>query len=182
MQHQTGVTPSGDAKEALEQLGKGLGGLKESSEKIQGKKIVVADEGTLKSVLADVGGWQLNNPSYSKGAFGEIETANLHATYVGPNSTEVDVNIADTGTASAMLAGLKMFFAMNIAVDNENEYQKISTYNDIPVVETYHKKTQEATFGFIVKDRYMVDLRTKGANGLDLLKEFIGKLDLSKLQ
>jgi uncharacterized phage infection (PIP) family protein YhgE len=172
----------GSMEDAMKQLGKGFGGLKESSEKIQGKEIVVADEGALKSVLADVGGWQLNNPSYSKGKYGEMEIANMHAVYAGPNSTEVDVNIVDTGTASVMLAGIKMLIAMNISVDNENEYQKMSTHNDIPVIETYRKQSQDASFAFIVKDRYLVELKTKGANGLDLLKDFVGKLDLSKLQ
>jgi hypothetical protein len=175
-------SPSGDIQDLAKQMEKGLGGLKEQSENIQGKKIAAADEGTLKSVLPNVGGWNANNPSYSKGAFGEIETANVHATYIGPDSKEVHVEVTDTASVSALLMPVKMIFSMNLSVDNDEKSEKISTYNGTPVIESYDKRTQEASFGFILKDRYIIGLRTKSENGPDLLKQFMSKMDLSKLQ
>ncbi len=124
----------------------------------------------------------MNNPSYSKEAFGEIETANVHATYTAPDSREVYVEVTDAGGASALLAPFKMIFSLNMSVDNNEKSEKISTYNGTPVIESYNKRTQEANFGFILKDRYIIGLRTKSQNGPDLLKEFMSKMDLSKLQ
>ncbi|MEI6613620.1 MAG: hypothetical protein WCL37_01865 [Chrysiogenales bacterium] len=177
---QTGTDATG-LQEFAQQMEKGIGGLTAESEKIQGKKIIAVAESTLKAVLPSMAGWQMENPSYSRGAVGELETAYLQGDYTGPESQKIHVNITDAGGASALLAPVKMLFAMKITVDNEETYQKVSVYNDIPVAERYDKGSQEASFGIIAKDRYLIELKTKAENGLELLKEFMDKLDLSQL-
>lgn len=163
------------------QMQKGFDGIRDESEKIQGKKIVVASEGQLKSVLPAAAGWEIQNPSYGQSKFGELETAALQADYNAANGNLVHVEVTDAGSASAMLAPVKMLFAMNVTVDNEEEYQKVSVYNDIPVLERYDKQSHEASFGIIVKERYLVELKTTAENGLELLKEFMGKFDFGRL-
>ncbi len=163
------------------QMQKGLGGIKDESEKIQGKKIVVASESQLKSILPSGAGWQIQNPSYGQGKFGELETAALQTDYTAADGNPIHVEVTDAGSASAMLAPVKMLFAMNVTVDNEEEYQKVSIYNDIPVLEKYDKQSHEASFGIIVKERYLVELKTTAENGLALLKEFMGKFDFGQL-
>lgn len=170
-----------DAAEGFGQMMKGFEGLAKQSETQQGKTIVVAPEGTLKSALPNVGGWEMNS-SYNTGSFGNITTSAINATYMGPNSQEVTVDITDAGTAAALLAPIKMLFSMNVAIDNEQEYQKISTYNNIPVAERFDKQSKNAEFSIIIKDRYIVNLQTTGDNGLEVLKNFMSKMDLSKLQ
>jgi len=178
--------PEGAAVKSMEdlaqQMQKGLGGIKAESEKIQGQKIVVAPESTLKSILPSIGGWQMQNPYYNQGTFGELETASLHADYTAADDSTVQVQITDAGSASALLAPIKMVFAMNISIDDQDVVQRVSTYNGIPVAERFDKHDKEATFGIIYKDRYLIELKTKAAQGLELLKEFAAKLDLSKLQ
>lgn len=178
---QTGSSAQG-LQEIAQQMEKGLGGIKSESEKIQGKKIIAATETTLKKILPSMAGWQMENPSYGRGAAGELETAHLQADYAGPENSRIHVSIVDAGGVSALLAPVKMLFAMKITVDNEETYQKVSVYKDIPVAERYDKRNQEASFGIIVKDRYLIDLKTKSENGLELLREFMDKLDLSQLE
>jgi predicted nucleic acid-binding Zn-ribbon protein len=164
-----------------QQMQKGFGGIKAESEKIQGKKIIAAAEVTLKAVLPSMAGWQMENPSYSRGTVGELETAHLQTEYAGPESRKIHVNITDAGGASALLVPVKMLFAMKITIDNEETYQKVSVYNNIPVAERYDKRNQEASFGVIIRDRYLIELKTKAENGLELLKDFMNKLDFSQL-
>jgi predicted nucleic acid-binding Zn-ribbon protein len=175
-------TAAKNIENLAQRMQKGFGGIKAESEKIQGKKIIAATESTLKAVLPSMPGWQMENPNYDRGAVGELETAHLQADYTGPENRKLHVTITDTGSASALLAPVKMFFAMKITVDNEETYQKVSVYNDIPVAERYDKQNHEASFGIIIKDRYLIELQTKTENGLDLLKEFMGRLNFSSLQ
>ena len=178
---QTG-TSARDLQNMTRQMGKGLSAINSASEKIQGKKIIAAAETTLQAVLPSMAGWQVENPSYGRGVVGELETAHLQADYIGPESRKITANITDAGGASMLLVPVKMLFSMRITIDNEERYQKVSVYNDIPVAERYDKGSQEASFAIIVKDRYLIELKTKAENGLELLKEFMDKLDLSPLQ
>jgi hypothetical protein len=136
----------------------------------------------LRSVLPAVGGWQLQNPVYSQGKFQQLETASLQAAYSTDDGRSVQVQITDAGAASALLAPLKLVFSLNIRVDDKDVTQRVSTYNGIPVAERFNKHDQEATFGIIYKDRYLIELKTGAEKGLELLREFAAKLDLSKLQ
>jgi len=171
-----------NVEEIAKQMQKGLGGIRAESEKIQGQKIVAASEKALKLVLPVIGGWEIQNPQYNRGTFGELETASLRTGYAAANGSTVQVQVTDAGSASALLAPLKMVFAMNISIDDQDVVQRVSTYNGIPVVERFDKKDKEATLGIIYKDRYLIELKTKADKGLALLKEFEAKLDLSKLQ
>ena len=169
-------------EELAQQMQKGIGGIKAESEKIQGQKIVIASQSVLGSMLPHVSGWQPRPPRYSQGAFGDVETASLQAEYAAADGRSVRVQVTDAGTASALLAPLKMIFALNMRIDDQDVVQRVSTDNGIPVAERFDKKDKEATLGIIYKDRYLIELKTKAARGLELLKEFAAKLDFSKLQ
>ena len=157
--------------------------IKEESEKQYGKKIVVTDKETFLSVLPEITGWKIQDTSYYKSNFGQLESSNFDCTYTSPAGQKVRVHITDTATASMALRTFKMFFQMNISKENENGYEKISTYKNISVIEKFTKgDPSKASFTFIIRDRYLVELRHKGENCIALLKEFITKFDLSKLQ
>lgn len=162
------------------QMQKGFSGIKEASEKIQGEKIVIASPGSMTAALPAVNGWQRRDPRYSRGSFQDLETANMQADYTAGDDT-VSVHITDAGTASAMLAPLKMVLAMNIRVDDGDALQQASTVNGIPVVERLDRQDGEATMGIIYKDRYLIELKTRSARALELLREFAARLDLAKL-
>jgi hypothetical protein len=177
------IAAGGKGLEALaQQMQEGFGTVNPEAENIQGQKVVAASEGTLRAVLPAVGGWQLQNPYYSQGKIQQLETANLQAAYTADDGRDVQVQITDAGSAAALLAPLKLVFSLHISVDNKDVTQRISTYNGIPMAERFNKHDQEATFGIIYKDRYLIELKTKAAKGLELLREFAVKLDLSKLQ
>ncbi len=169
--------------EALaQQMQEGFGAADPETENAPGRKIVAASEGNLRSVLPAVGGWELQNPVYSQGKFQQLATASLQAAYAADDGRSVQVQITDAGSAAALLAPLKLVFSLNIRVDDKDVTQRVSTYNGIPVAERFNKHDQEATFGIIYKDRYLIELKTRAEKGLELLREFAVKLDLSKLQ
>lgn len=171
-----------DLKDAVKKFQEATAKIKKQSEQIQGKEIVAADKAVLLSVLPDISGWKMEGTSYNKGAVGQLEYSALETTYASPGGKKIRVNLSDTAGASIMLATYKMIFRTNMTKEHENGYEKISTYNDMPVIEKYTKNPPSASFVFIVKDRYLVDLRCKEVDGIALLKDFIARFDLSKLQ
>jgi hypothetical protein len=178
--------PLGTGAKGLEaiaqQMQEGFGTVASETESIQGPKVVAASKDTLRAVLPTVSGWQMQNPYYSQGKFQQLETASLQADYAADDGRSIQVRVTDAGSASALLAPLKMVFAMNLSIDDQDATQRVSTYNGIPVAERFNKHEQEATFGIIYKDRYLIEMKTKAAKGLELLRDFAARLDLSKLQ
>lgn len=169
-------------EEAMKKFQEATGLLKKQSEQIQGKEITAADKSTLASALPTISGWEMGQPTYNNAKFGEMEYSVLEATYSTPTGENIHVTITDTASASAMLGILKMAFLTNLSREDENGYEKISTYNDMRVIEKYTKNPPSASFGCIVKDRYIVDLKCNETGGIDLLKGFIAGFDFSKLQ
>jgi predicted nuclease with TOPRIM domain len=165
-----------------QQMQEGFDAVEGGTEETQAPRVVAASEGVLRAVLPAVGGWQLQNPHYSQGKFQRLETASLEAEYAAEDGRSVLVRVTDAGSAAAMLAPLKMVFTMNLSLDDEDATQKVTTVNGIPVAERFNKHEQEATFGIIYKDRYLIEMKTRAAKGLELLREFAAQLDLSKLR
>jgi hypothetical protein len=156
--------------------------MKKKSEQIQGKKIVVSDKATLMAVLPTISGWTREEPEYEKGSFAQLETSHIRTIYTGPNSKKIKVRITDTASASVALQTWRIIFQMNLARDDDRGYQKITTVNNIPVIERYDRKSREISLGFIVKDRYMVELESQGIDSVSLLKNLVPQLHLSKLE
>jgi hypothetical protein len=156
--------------------------IKEGSETIRGKDIGAADKDTLTAALPNIRGWEMKSPAYGKQAFGQMETSQLTTTYTGPDAEEIEVALVDTAAASAVLQALKIIFSLNRTVENEDGYEKITTYKGMKVFEKYDKQNKRARFSFIVNNRYIVHLDSRGEDSVELLKDFIMKFDLSKLQ
>lgn len=168
--------------QAVQRMVGAAGGLKQASEQQQGGEIVLADESRLSAALPQVSGWRRESPVYSRGAAGDIETAHLSAAYDTADGRRVEVEVTDTGTASALLAPLKSLFALNLEVDNDTEAQRVTTRNGVPVVERLDKQSGQSTFGFILHDRFLVELRTGDEEGLELLRRFVAGMDLAGLR
>jgi myosin heavy subunit len=153
-----------------------------SKKEKQGKEIVASDKATLMAALPTISGWTREEPVYHKGSFAQLETSHLRTTYTGPDSKKIEVRITDTASASVALQTWRIIFQMNLARDDDRGYQKISTVNNIPVIEKYDKQSREVSLGFIVKDRYMVELESQGKDSMSLLKNLVPQLHLSKLE
>jgi tetrahydromethanopterin S-methyltransferase subunit F len=174
-------TPPATMEDAVKHMQDATGELKKRSEEIHGK-IVVADKETLTAALPTIDGWTMETPSYRKHSFGQMEGSMLSVTYTGPGSQQLEVDINDTATQSALLQPVKLLFSLNRSIEHENGYEKISTYKGMKVIEKYDKQSKEASFNFIVNDRYLVKIECQGENSLELLKEFTDRFDFSKLK
>jgi hypothetical protein len=177
----TGDTPM-TMEEAMEKMKTATGEMKKRSEQIQGKEIVVSDKAALMAVLPGISGWTREEPEYHKGSFAQLETSHISTTYTGPGSQKIEVRVTDTASASVALQTWRIILQMNLTRDDERGYQKITTVNNIPVIERYDKQSREVSLGFIVKDRYMVELESRGKESVPLLKNLIPQLNLSKLE
>jgi len=169
-------------EDSIDTMQKGANDIRNQIEAVQGKKITVADRATLVSALPVVPGWEMSNPDYHIGAYGADETSNLAVSFKGPEQEIVLVRLIDYGTASAALQPLKMIFTMNNATDDTHRYAKVSSYNDIPVFEEYNKAAKQAEHSFIIKDRYIVHLKCRANDSLQILQQFTAKFDFSRLQ
>jgi hypothetical protein len=169
-------------EEAMEKMKTVTGEMKKQSEQIQGKEIVVSDKAALMAALPTINGWTRQEPQYETGSFAQLETSHLRTTYIGPDSQKIEVKITDTASASVALQTWRIILQMNLNREDERGYQKITTVNNIPVIERYDKKSREVSLGFIVKDRYMVELESQGKDSVSLLKTLIPQLNLSKLE
>ncbi len=168
-------------QELAGQMQRGLGGVAAASERIQGEKIEVASEKALRAALPAVPGWRLRDARYGRGSHEKLETATQQAEYAGPGGDAVQLRLTDAGTASALLAPLKMVISMGIRVDDAGVMQQTATVGGLAVVERVDKKEGESTLGLVYRDRYLVELKTRSAKGLPLLREFAAAMDLSRL-
>lgn len=168
-------------QELAGQTQRGLGGVAAAAERTPGGKIEIASEKALRAALPVVPGWRLRDARYGKGSHEKLETATQQAEYAGPGGAAVRLQLTDAGTASALLAPLKMVISMGIRVDDADVMQQTATVGGLAVVERVDKKEGESTLGLVHRDRYLVELRTRSAKGLPLLHEFAAAMDLSRL-
>jgi hypothetical protein len=175
------VSP-GDIDAAMKDFKNATGELKKQADKMYGKEIVVANREILISALPKISGWEMKDPKYHSQRFGQMEGSQLSATYIGPNSQPIQVDITDTGHASAVLTPYLMMFSMNINKENDKGYEKVMTYNNMQVIEKFDKRYNRARLTFIIKKRYLIGLKTTGPKGIEQLKEFLNEFDLKKLQ
>lgn len=164
----------GDAARSLQQLAG-------QNQKGQGGAIVIASERALRAALPVVPGWQPRDARYDRASHENLETAMLRADYAGPGGAAVHLQLTDAGTASALLAPLKMVISMGIRVDDAGVTQQTGTVGGLAVVERVDKKEGESTLGLVHRDRYLVELKTRSARGLPLLREFAAAMGLSRL-
>ncbi|HLP61281.1 MAG TPA: hypothetical protein VK186_20730 [Candidatus Deferrimicrobium sp.] len=174
-------TLPGTPGEAMKKIQEATGMLKKQSEQIQGKEIKAADKAALTAALPTVNGWKIETTSYNKANLDEFEYSILEANYTDSDGKRVSVNITDTGSASVMLASLKIVLFTDLEREDDNGYEKVSTYNNMPIFEKFSKDLPSASFQFIVKDRYIVNLKCDDENGIDILKGFIAGFNFSKL-
>jgi hypothetical protein len=142
----------------------------------------VATAQDLGKVLNSVDGWEMSPPDYSKVEISGMETSTLRSTYSNVAGMEIEVEITDTHSVAAMLAPAQSIFTMRMELDDEQFYQQTGRLNGIPMVERLDKATGRSRITLIVRERYLVHMRTDAENGLDLLKGFVSRLDISALQ
>lgn len=171
-----------DMKEASKQIEKATGEIKKQADRVYGKEIVITDEATLKSTLPDMPGWERKEPSYRAQRFGQLEGAVVSASYKGSQSKQVRVTVTDAGHATAILSPYMMIYNVNLKRDDENVYEKVSTHDNIKIIEKFDKRSKRGQLNFIVKGRYLVTMKTTGDGALGILKNFIGKFNFSNLQ
>ena len=152
------------------------------SESERPEQNLVGDENIMKSALPIVDGWQMSDPVFTKNTLGEKEIAEIKATYIDADTRHLDFRLVDAGSASELLAPLKTAFSLNVFSDDEGVFQKISTHNNVPVIEKFEKQNWKASLEFILRDHFIIRLEIFDEKGLELLWEFLNKIDLDHIE
>jgi hypothetical protein len=124
----------------------------------------------------------METPIYSKMNFSGIESSSLRTKYSRDTGDEIQAEITDTHSISILLAPSQALFSMNMTVDDELVYQKTGQLDGIPMIESVEKRTGTARLNLVIAERYLLNLDTQSENGLDLLKDFVGSLNLAGLK
>ncbi len=154
--------------------------VKKESEKQAGGKITVADKATLTSALRPVSGWEMQEPRYSKSSMGGITVSKIETEYT-KNGKKIEVMIDDAGTAQSALVPFKMAISLGMTKEDDEGYQRIFEYKGDKGIEEYFKQSDQSEITFIYKERYIITLTSYSGLTTDDLKDFLKKLDLSKL-
>jgi len=174
---------------AMKQMGEQMSDVEEATEKVKsasealhGGDVTASDRDTLIALLPEIPGWKLENARYSKTSFSGIEVSNLNADFRGADGRQIDIQLTDAATASAMLAPFKMVLGMKVENEDDTHYEKVTVHNGVPVIERFDKQDQDAEFTLILKDRYILALESEGPGSLDLLKDFIAACDFARFK
>lgn len=147
---------------------------------IRTAKSLLADEEFMLALLPGINGWHLDNPQYHKGGYGKSDTANLIAKYIGPGASVIEVELIDYIEAPAALQPLKMIFNMEQNELAEKRNSQVSTYEGNLVLEEYNAKTKERQFSAIIKNRFLVKLKSNAKNSREILQHFTKELFIKK--
>ncbi len=156
--------------------------VKKASEEQQGGKITILNEDDFTKLLPKVSGWQLEGkPYYSKESFGSMTTSRIKAVYTNGDK-RVTVEIKDSGTMSSLIAPMKMALSMHFDHEDSNGYERVFDYKGEKGVEKYNKNEKEGNITFLVKSKYIIELRSNKNVDMKELKTFLENIDISKLK
>jgi hypothetical protein len=105
-----------------------------------------------------------------------------NAEYRKDDTTKYTVGIYDcAGEAGSAFYAMQFFTALNMEREDDNGYEKTTTYMGSKALEKFQKGGNQHSLNFTVADRFWVSLEGENT-GLDALKSFGEKLNLDKLK
>jgi len=155
--------------------------MKRQAEATAGRPVVVASEEVLAAVLPGRKGWTKGKTEYRRSAFAGLAFSELKANY-RQGDQSFRVRLLDTGTATALLAPVKMALGMNRQREDDQGYERIGTVLGVPAIEKYTKSSRQAGLTFVFHDRFLVDLSADGLDDGEPLREIADRLALSALK
>ena len=145
----------------------------------EGPKEVV-DAKLLKELLpADADGMPRKEASSEKtGAMGfNISTAEGR---YRENDSSIEVNIIDAAGTGALM-GMAAWSMIDMDKENEDGYEKTTTYKDHKAFEKYNTKNKDGEMAVIVASRFMVTVRGNNVE-MSKIKATLDNIDLGKLE
>ena len=99
------------------------------------------------------------------------------ARYKSDDGKQLHVSIYDcVGTAGVAWYSM-MYWGMNMEREDENGYEKTTTFNGTKAIEKYQKGSDEYTLTFPASNRLLVSVEGE-QTGLDMVKQAAGSLNL----
>lgn len=96
----------------------------------------------------------------------------------GDSSIEIDIiDVAGTGA----LMGMAAWSMMDMDKENENGYEKTTTYKGNKAYEKYNSKNKDGEMAVIVAKRFVVTVRGNNVE-MDKVKDTLDDIDLGKLE
>lgn len=154
----------------------------ESKKAEEPKKVIEAvNFNTLKDLLPDVSGWTKENPRGFQSSYGDFSVSVAEATYV-KGETRIETVLMDSIGRQEALAGFKMMVDMKFSVQDENHSVKTFNFNGYPATEEYNFKQKNGALQVLIANRFLVILRGRNIENIEVLKAFFNNFDLKKLE
>lgn len=178
------------ATQQMQQVAKGLQKMgeqmatKTTEEAKQGKMEKPMDFKVLKEVLPKVDGWQQSNLTGEQASFGTISYARAEADYTN-GKINIHMQVADATNVKPMIMPVIAAANMNYQRETETGYEKSFKEKDMLGVEKFDKADGSGELSVVYKGRYFIIISADNLTDpkdMKLLKEFLSKIDFSKLQ
>ncbi|MGQ9618526.1 MAG: hypothetical protein ACUVUG_06140 [Candidatus Aminicenantia bacterium] len=168
------------AMKSLEQFGRAL---KETSNKIEETKgkIEAVDFRLLKKLLPDLKGWEKQNSSGERSAFGGFGISTAQAEYVLGES-KIELKITDPAGYYMFIAPFITFIQSGFEEEDENHYKKSSSVKGYPAIEEFYPQEKRGSLTVIVKNRFLVEAEGENISKIDFLFDLLNNVDLKKLE
>ncbi len=168
------------AQKGLQEMAKNM----QEAAKSEKAKVELADFRVLKEALPEVEEWKKSNAKGEKMSSAGFSYSTASATYTMGDYT-VEVNLTDTAGIKAMLMPVMTLINMGVESETENGYQKVIKEGDFVGVEEFDGGSKEGNLAMVYRNRYLITIKGYGLKDpkeMGILKEFLKKIDLSKLQ
>jgi hypothetical protein len=177
-------------EEAAKEMGEAGGKIAENAGKLadamkdmqDGKKVEPVDFRELKALLPEsLPGLNRGNVEGERsGALG-IDVATASADYANENGTSLSVKISDMGSLTGAMRMATLGWTMaQIDRENNDGYEKTTTFNGYKAWEKYWTTTKNGELHVLVAGRFVVEV--SGSNcEMSQIKDAAGKVDMNKL-
>jgi len=176
-----------DATKAASQQGtQGLAqGLQQLAQGLQqtgtdGKPVPPIDFEKLEALEPDApSGWEKGKSSGQTTSMG-VSVSTAEVTYTKGDS-DVKLTITDAAFNQLIMAPFSMMLAMGYSERTSDGYKKATTVKGNPAFETWENNNKHGEVGVIVGKRFIVQATGSTISSIDIVRQFVESVDLSKL-
>ena len=144
-----------------------------------GKPIEPVAFQTLMTALPEVSGWKMDKPRGERMntpvSFSTSETSYRNG------DQRIDLDIVDTAGSAMVLTPFRMMVGAGYSKESSDGYEKATTFGRYPAYEKWQAERKTGEFSVVLDDRFVIQLKGRGVDGIETLRDFAGKVDLGKI-
>lgn len=167
----------------LQQMAKGFEAMAKSMKEIEAMSkeapVDPVDYKALEAFLPDLPGWEKGEIEGEK-VSAPLAISKTNVSYTKDDAS-IRVEITDSAHSQMFMAPFIVFLSTDYARESSSGYEKSIRIGNHQGWETYHRDGKEASVNLLVAKRYLVSLTGNGIEDTKVLRDAIGRIDLSRL-